>query len=315
MTQQKSIRLLVVENDEDDLLLIQEALSEMEEASYWRTWMRPCHPVFVRSLKGALSALSRERFDAALLDLHLPDSSGLEPLFRLRDEAASLPVVALADPGDESLAQIAVREGAQDYLVKTDLDCTPLARCLRYAIEREVLRANLRRMSFWDEATGLYSLSGFLNMAEHDIGLLRRMGRALVLCLADLDGLEELRAREGRQPAELALLETADILRGSFHEADLVASLGNGRFGILTLDADHIGPRQTLAGRRLSEWTKRRRSRLPLSLAFGAATLDPGVPLSLEELVRNAEQSLCENRRSHLAAVSKASSEAVGNCT
>ena len=71
-----------------------------------------------------------------LLDFSLPDSAGLATYRRVRALAPGVPVVILTNLDDEEVAGSAVREGAQDYLLKRELDTEVLARAIRYAVER-----------------------------------------------------------------------------------------------------------------------------------------------------------------------------------
>jgi len=93
----------------------------------------------------AIERLSAENYDVVLLDLSLPDESGLATCTRLANSAPSLPIVVLTGSADETLALQAVREGAQDYLVKGEFDGKVLARVIRYAIERKRLEDDLRQ--------------------------------------------------------------------------------------------------------------------------------------------------------------------------
>jgi len=123
----KPIRLLLVEDNTGDAQLLRECLKEITSAEFEVT-------LAVR-LSDALGLLERERFDVVLTDLSLPDSHGLEG-FRQLHLASSVPVVVLSGVDDETLAVGAVREGAQDYLVKGRVDARLLGRSIRYAIER-----------------------------------------------------------------------------------------------------------------------------------------------------------------------------------
>ncbi|MGH9394416.1 MAG: diguanylate cyclase [Terriglobales bacterium] len=93
----------------------------------------------VDCLAAALHALSRQRFDAVLVDLQLPDASGLEAVAALRGTAPAVPVVVLTGNQDAGMAVTAVQQGAQDYLTKDQIEQYPplLARSLRYAVERQ----------------------------------------------------------------------------------------------------------------------------------------------------------------------------------
>ena len=97
----------------------------------------------VRSLLDASRRLSTTEFDAVLLDLGLPDSSGLETFGRVQNAAGDTPIVVLTSRDDDGLAVAAVHAGAQDYLVKSSTDAHLLERSLRYACERARLHRSL----------------------------------------------------------------------------------------------------------------------------------------------------------------------------
>ena len=129
----KGMRILLVEDNDDDALLIRESLSgtalEIDRAE---------------RLSTALAQLTLGKFDAVLLDLSLPDAWGLETIRRLRREAAAVPIVVLTGLNDEEIAMRAVEEGAQDYLFKGQADGHLLARSLRYAIQRHRAEETLK---------------------------------------------------------------------------------------------------------------------------------------------------------------------------
>ena len=121
------MRVLLVEDDDDDALITQRALT--------RTSGDPVEVVHVTCLAEALEWRGGG-FDAMLLDLSLPDASGLGLIERVLAAFESTPVVILSGMQDEALAMQAVRRGAQDYLLKGRADGEMLARALRYAVER-----------------------------------------------------------------------------------------------------------------------------------------------------------------------------------
>ena len=129
----KGMRVLLVEDNDDDALLIRESLSgtalEIDRAE---------------RLSTALAQLTLGKFDAVLLDLSLPDAWGLETIRRLRREAAAVPIVVLTGLNDEEIAMRAVEEGAQDYLFKGQADGHLLARSLRYAVQRHRAEETLK---------------------------------------------------------------------------------------------------------------------------------------------------------------------------
>jgi two-component system cell cycle sensor histidine kinase/response regulator CckA len=95
------------------------------------------------TLARALDAMASKRFDAVLLDLALPDSSGLDTLDRAHAAARGVPIIILTSHADDASAVLAVQRGAEDYLLKGDADGRFMVRAIRYARERAALRRQL----------------------------------------------------------------------------------------------------------------------------------------------------------------------------
>jgi len=122
-------RVLLVEDNPADARFLREEMKGVGAGG-----VRLTH---VTRLEGALAKLDAEEFDIILLDLSLPDVTGLETLVRAHARAPGVPIVVLTGLDDEGLAVRAVREGAQDYLVKGRTDASLLLRSMRYATERK----------------------------------------------------------------------------------------------------------------------------------------------------------------------------------
>ena len=131
------IKVLLVEDQEAFAELTRELLTEMNPGRFAVT--------HVIRLSEALARLGGDSFDVALLDLVLPDSHGLETHAAVKAVAPTLPIIVLTGLDDEKLALQAMRDGAQDYLLKNQLDGRMLARVLRYAIERKRAERALRQ--------------------------------------------------------------------------------------------------------------------------------------------------------------------------
>lgn len=124
-----SVKILLIEDNIAEARLLQELLKDSS--------LQQFSLVHAKRLGEALNHLQENIVDVVLLDLTLPDSQGLESLARLIEKFPSLPIVVLTNMNDEELALAAVRQGAQDYLVKRQVQGELLARSLRYAIERK----------------------------------------------------------------------------------------------------------------------------------------------------------------------------------
>jgi DNA-binding response OmpR family regulator len=135
-------------------------------------------------LADALQALETRAFDLVLLDLGLPDSSGLATFSLLFARFRLVPVVVLSALSDETTMLDAVRLGAQDYLIKGNFDAALLVRVLRHAMERHELRQRLER-SLANVRKLLQAIEGSTHRGES--------GVALAMC----SGCKKLRAASG----------------------------------------------------------------------------------------------------------------------
>jgi DNA-binding response OmpR family regulator len=222
----KILKLLLVEDDLQDEQLVSEALIEIEENRQWCNW-RTSTIVPVEQLCEATSCLSQEKFDIVLLNLSLPDSpSLLDTFLEVRASAPGVPIVVLADEPDENLANRLLREGAQDVLVKPELECAPFARSIRYAIERQRRALTLQASALVDELTEVLSRDAFLNVARHYTQLSLRGHVELLLASVEVPS-----DRESREPL---LIQAAEVLRSVFEAPSVIGRWGRSRFAVIT---------------------------------------------------------------------------------
>ncbi len=133
----ESAEILLVEDDAGDALLVEELLADAEPTFA---------PVWSTTVAGAEARIT-SRTLCILLDLYLPDSEGLEGLRRTLRIAGRIPVIVLTGQVDRDLGELAVAEGAQDYLVKGTVSGEELVRAVRYAVERRRGQETARRLA------------------------------------------------------------------------------------------------------------------------------------------------------------------------
>ncbi len=139
-----SVNILLIEDNLADARFLHEVLKQPKFKNF--------SLFHVKRLKEALNLLEKSSqvsvcFDVILLDLTLPDSQGLDSLQPLMECDANLPIVVLTNTNDNELAIEAVRQGAQDYLVKRQVNDDSLLRSLRYAIERKQTLESLHTLN------------------------------------------------------------------------------------------------------------------------------------------------------------------------
>lgn len=300
-----TLRVLLVESGTEDTLFLQDVLTELDGSRCWSDWVH-LEAFHAATWADAAAILATEAVDILLLDPDLRDCQGAETFRRVQAAAPNVPVILLVEPAATSLAERMVRDGAQDFLLKKEVDCAPLARAIRNALERHRLLAATRAISMTDPLTGLLTRPAFLTFADRDRLLAERLSRRIMILVAEPvepaapagseggDRAHPQGARtHGQQRRDLELVEAADSLRGLAGPAALLARLDHSRFGLAVFDTE-------------AESVEEVRERLHTAaaggiLAFGAAVLDPQHPVSLDALLEQAAQGLRQPARNVVA--------------
>jgi two-component system, cell cycle sensor histidine kinase and response regulator CckA len=128
MFESEVIRVLLVEDDEDDYLITKGLFAELQDNRYQLEWFK--------SYELGLQAMVRNQHDVCLIDYRLGAKNGIELLKQALEEGCHAPIIMLTGRGEHHIDMEAMRAGAADYLVKTSLHSDALGRSVRYAIER-----------------------------------------------------------------------------------------------------------------------------------------------------------------------------------
>ncbi len=271
----RALKVLLVDDNLEDIQLIEEALSELAEVRFSRSWLQSYELLQADDIREALEVLAECPVDVVFVDQNLSDASGLHAFRRVQEYSPESPVVVLAEEEDEAAALSLVRQGAQDYLLKSEIDCIPLARAIHGAIERQRYRSALRSLVWIDELTGLYSITGLQRAGEWYGSIATRLEQDVRVFVFELDGLEQIRNTHGAQERDMALILTSDILRRVFQGMDLVARAGAGRFVAVTLaETQESAVRERFAAE-LRQANSRREEESKLVVRVGSASGSP----------------------------------------
>ncbi len=228
VTDSAVLKVLLVEDNPGDARLVEILLAEVEFAS-----LRITH---AERLGEAIEHLKETVFDVVLLDLSLPDASGLETVDRTREAAPRTPIVVFSGRDDEEAALQALQSGAQDYLVKGRGDGDLVARAIRYAIERKRTEERLVYMAHYDQLTGLTNRTLLQDRLMQALARSDRSGEKVTLLYLDLDRFKAVNDTLGHASGDEVLKVVAKRIKGRLRESDTAARMGGDEFAIILED-------------------------------------------------------------------------------
>jgi len=288
-----NINILLIEDNSSDAQLIKEMLEE--DGGFAFTVEN------VKLLSNGLNRLKEKRFDVVLLDLGLPDSTGNETIKDVLNLKSGVPTIVLTGYEDETLGIAAVKDGAQDYLIKGRVDRQLLTRSIHYAIERQKLLSELHNQSLTDFLTGLNNRRGFFSLAEQQARVAKREKKGLLLIMIDIDDFKKINDTFGHGTGDQFLVEASRILRETFRDSDIIGRIGGDEFAICVLEEEAAN--EDVLAARLQETLREHNSEgtLPCALSFSAgfARCSPESLSSLDELVSLADKSMYERKKSY----------------
>jgi len=278
-----TLRVLLIEFEAEEILFLQDVLREIEQERWLPEWPQ-IEPLYAATWAEAQSILSTSPAHAILLDVESrPDrdaKQNAETFRAVQAAAPDVPVILVLEAGDEALAIQLMREGAEDFLLKLQVDCGPLAHALRNAILRRRLLAAARAAALTDSLTGLPNRAGFLAIAARDRKLAERLGLRWMLLVAEPKNLTEMYLAFGEQRRDLELVKAAEQLRGIATPADLVARLGERHFAMSVFDSEVESAEEA--------WARIRSAAAECHIDVGVSIFEEARPLSLDMMIEQA---------------------------
>lgn len=302
----KPQKILLIENEPDYSKLIRLRLSKETDSRFSVECSETLSAGFEKIRSGPI--------DAILFDLNLPDSRGIDTLIALQDQASQIPIVILTGESDHATALEAIRLGAQDFLLKENVEGAMLVRILSYAIERhrvgkelnvltrQLQEANsqLEKLAFLDPLTELLNRRGLEDALAREIRRARREASELLVLLIDLDDFKRINDTWGHAIGDIVLKETAQRLKNHLRATDYIARVGGDEFLILLPQVRISEGTQIAEKLRMSmaaaTFSLPFKDSIQVTGSFGMILVSEGVA-SLDELLAKTHAVLYQSKR------------------
>jgi diguanylate cyclase (GGDEF)-like protein len=278
--------ILLVEDNPGDVRLVEELLRA--------AWVVAGSINHVSSVEDAIGRVAEDAPACILLDLSLPDAQGLGTLERVRDAHPSVPIVVLTGTDDEAQAVQAVQEGAQDYLIKGQVDGHLLGRAIRYAIERKFAEVQLSHQALHDPLTGLANRALLMERLAQALARTERRPSSVAVLFLDIDRFKTINDNFGHEVGDSVLACIGDRLRKALRPEDMASRFGGDEFVVLCEDLEddrHVVTIAERIGGSISE---------PISLEAGEVVVTTSIGIAAargigdrpEVLLRDADAAV-----------------------
>ena len=278
-------RVLLVEDDPQAAMMLGEMLRT--------AWTRGLVVSHAEQLADATHELLDHGATCVLLDLP-DDPSAIETVEQLSIASPDTPIIVLSDRSDEAIGVAAVRAGAQDCLLKADLNATVLGRAVRYAVERKRSEVALALQALHDPLTALPNRALFIDRVRVALDRSRRTGSPVVVLFVDVDQFKEINDSLGHSAGDRLLTVLADRFRELLRPMDTVARFGGDEFTFLFEGLETEREAAQVAGR-IS-----RSAAVPVQLGDAKHTVSVSIgvtivtdpELAIDDVIRHADTAM-----------------------
>ena len=241
----------------------------------------------------AIALLKTRPFDIMITDIVMPGLGGLELTKQAKKLNPAMPVIVMTGFIDAFTYDRAIESGASDF-IKKPFTAAELLMRIKHVRQQEKLRV----MAITDELTGLLNRRGFFNLAEQQLKIARRNDQGIFMVYVDIDNMKEINNRLGHQEGDMALTDTAHLLRATFRDSDIIARIGGDEFVVITIGSDENSLERISARlqKNVDTLNSSNLRRHTLSLSFGVASFPTEDGGSLDTLLTQADKLMLQQK-------------------
>ena len=295
---EQKLHILSIEDSDEDFRNVKSVLDGIDGIQLSRA----------ATLEDGLRLVDEISPDLVLLDYLLPGGDGFDFIRALKAAKKDIPLVILTGQGDEMVASRLIQEGADDYLTKAHFDRESITRCFRNVMERGKLKREIRaaqrkisEMATLDELTGLYNRRYFMEALERERARAERHGKALSLCMMDLDWFKRVNDKLGHTAGDLVLADMGRIIREWSRQTDLPCRYGGEEFAVILPETALEGAKvacerlRQMVGENQVQW---RTGPIQITISIGVTQSRIGGKDSIRKLIDRADEALYRAKES-----------------
>lgn len=287
LTASEPLSILLIEDSIGNAILIQKEL-----ARGLATTPKVHHAT---TLEEALKSIVQQQFDIALLDRFLPDVEEFSGLHSIQNMAPNLPIIFLTGYQDELAALESIRQGAQDYVFKDNLDGLQLKKAIQYAILRKEFEGVLRVRANFDMLTGLANRMMYENRLDLALAKVLRHDHHLAVLFLDLDKFKAINDTMGHAAGDEVLIEVGRRLQQVLRPYDTAARFGGDEFAVLIEELSDLAHSEIVANKIIQAFDKPFQvagKELMLSVSIGIASCAAGQSKKREQIMQEADAAM-----------------------
>ncbi len=281
--------VLLLEDDDFDAAVVRELLE--------KCCRRPFTVQRYKLLSEACTALTRGEFLAVLIDMNVPDSSGLETVREIHHANPETPIIVLNGTDDIGIAVAALGLGAQDYLPKTALDSRALERVIQYGVSRKQKESDVASKAYYDSLTGLGNRAQLYDRWRRGLSRSRRADSQVGVLVVDVDDFRAVNNAHGHEAGDVLLMHLSARLKACVRNTDIVARLGGDEFVIVLENVQSKKEVDAVRDKLMNNASYSMAvngKKICYSLSIGSAIIDPRADEDLLHAMRAADAELYE---------------------
>ena len=288
-TNVKNVKILLIEDNKVDIQTITNFIEESSRLN--------AHIKTVDSIKKAKTIMFYEEIDIILIDINIQGMKVDEFYDAFDQDNISIPYIVITDERDEDIGIEAVKKGAQDYLVRSEISERILRRAIIYSLERHDILDSLYRATIVDELTGLYNRRGLHTLGNQQVELAKRHNDDIFIFYLDLDGMKAINDTLGHEFGDKALVETSNIMHKSFRTTDILSRLGGDEFVVVAVKAQHeFIP---IIIQRVKDYVKKQNAsnkKYQISISIGVSKIDLESKSPLDDAIHDADKKMYQSK-------------------